>query len=229
VSPLLPSAPAIFKLSQRRGPASWRDNASEGAGRAAGPVRPRPPDDRRCRRGAKDSDWQPAKDAAKKIAFAEDGAIFEGTRGRHRGHPSRNQQSPMTLPNDVRNYPDAVAQAITSCASSAWTGRIRCCERRCLHRPRRGERLRRPCWSMSGGLSRATSSGPGHLRCLVLTTRGGDFDLYVGQDFSIAMRATPTPPSAYICRKHSHFYCSQRRLRLPLRPPHKLARGGNGA
>ncbi len=29
-------------------------------------------------RGANDSDWQPTKDAAKKIAFAEDGAIFEG-------------------------------------------------------------------------------------------------------------------------------------------------------
>src|SRR5271156_5167130 len=28
-------------------------------------------------RGANDSDWQPAKDAARKIAFAEDGAIFE--------------------------------------------------------------------------------------------------------------------------------------------------------
>src|SRR5499427_7053475 len=29
-------------------------------------------------RGAKDSDWQPAKDAARRMAFAEDGAIFEG-------------------------------------------------------------------------------------------------------------------------------------------------------
>src|SRR5262244_1088910 len=29
-------------------------------------------------RGAGDSDWQPAKDAARQIAFAEDGAIFEG-------------------------------------------------------------------------------------------------------------------------------------------------------
>src|SRR5579871_6961441 len=29
-------------------------------------------------RGANDSDWQPAKDAAQKIAFAEDRAIFEG-------------------------------------------------------------------------------------------------------------------------------------------------------
>ena len=29
-------------------------------------------------RGANDSDWQPAKDAARKLAYAEDGAIFEG-------------------------------------------------------------------------------------------------------------------------------------------------------
>src|ERR1700678_604616 len=29
-------------------------------------------------RGATDSDWQPAKDAAKQIAFAEDRAVFEG-------------------------------------------------------------------------------------------------------------------------------------------------------
>src|SRR5579864_3364028 len=29
-------------------------------------------------RGANDSDWEPAKDAARQIAFAEDGAIFEG-------------------------------------------------------------------------------------------------------------------------------------------------------
>src|SRR6202035_2259476 len=29
-------------------------------------------------RGADDSDWQPAKDAARRIAFAEDRAVFEG-------------------------------------------------------------------------------------------------------------------------------------------------------
>ncbi len=28
--------------------------------------------------GANDSDWQPVKDAARQIAFAEDGAIFDG-------------------------------------------------------------------------------------------------------------------------------------------------------
>ena len=29
-------------------------------------------------RGAQDSDWQPVKDAARQIAFAEDRAVFEG-------------------------------------------------------------------------------------------------------------------------------------------------------
>src|SRR5580700_7637205 len=29
-------------------------------------------------RGANDSDWQPAKDAARQVAFTEDGAVFEG-------------------------------------------------------------------------------------------------------------------------------------------------------
>src|SRR5215813_1775057 len=64
-------------------------------------------------RGAKDSDWQPVKDAAKTIAFAEDVAIFEGyaaagIAGIRRG----TSNPPMVLPADVRNYPDAVAQAI---------------------------------------------------------------------------------------------------------------------
>ena len=45
-------------------------------------------------RGANDSDWQPAKDAARQIAFAEDGAIFEGYAAAGIvGHPPGNQQS----------------------------------------------------------------------------------------------------------------------------------------
>jgi uncharacterized linocin/CFP29 family protein len=64
-------------------------------------------------RGAKDSDWQPAKDAAKKIAFAEDAAIFEGYAAAGiRGIRQGASNPVMTLPADVRNYPDAVAQAL---------------------------------------------------------------------------------------------------------------------
>ena len=65
-------------------------------------------------RGANDSDWQPAKDAARKLAFAEDRAIFEGYAaagivGVRQG--TSNPKKP--LPADVRKYPEAFAQALS--------------------------------------------------------------------------------------------------------------------
>src|SRR5271154_29231 len=65
-------------------------------------------------RGANDSDWQPAKDAAKKIAFAEDGAIFEGYAAASIGGIRQGTSNPiMTLPADVRHLPDAIAGALS--------------------------------------------------------------------------------------------------------------------
>jgi uncharacterized linocin/CFP29 family protein len=65
-------------------------------------------------RGANDSDWQPAKDAAKKIAFAEDGAIFEGYQaGGIEGIRQGASNPAVTLPTDVANYPDAIAHALS--------------------------------------------------------------------------------------------------------------------
>src|SRR5579859_1018508 len=64
--------------------------------------------------GAQDSDWQPVKDAARQIAFAEDRAIFEGYPAggiegirRGAGNPT------VILPADVRDYPVAIAQALS--------------------------------------------------------------------------------------------------------------------
>jgi uncharacterized linocin/CFP29 family protein len=65
-------------------------------------------------RGANDSDWQPVKDAAKKISFTEDRAIFEGYAAGKIGGIRQGTSNPiMTLPTDVRDYPDAVAQALS--------------------------------------------------------------------------------------------------------------------
>src|SRR5579862_130392 len=65
-------------------------------------------------RGANDSDWQPAKDAAKQIAFAEDGAIFEGyTAAGIKGIRQGTSNPKKPLPADVRQYPDAIAQALS--------------------------------------------------------------------------------------------------------------------
>ena len=65
-------------------------------------------------RGANDSDWQPAKDAARQIAFAEDAAIFEGYAAAGIGGIRAGTSNPiMTLPADVREYPDAIAQSLS--------------------------------------------------------------------------------------------------------------------
>src|SRR5262249_49493604 len=65
-------------------------------------------------RGAEDSDWQPAKDAAQKIAYAEDRAIFEGYAAAGIGGIRQGTSNPiMMLPADVRQYPDAIEQALS--------------------------------------------------------------------------------------------------------------------
>ena len=65
-------------------------------------------------RGANDSDWQSAKDAARQIAFAEDAAIFEGYAAAGIGGIRQGTSNPiMTLPADVRQYPEALAQGLS--------------------------------------------------------------------------------------------------------------------
>src|ERR1700690_2116395 len=64
-------------------------------------------------RGANDSDWQPAKDAARLLAFAEDRAIFDGYAAAAIGGIREGTSNPvLTLPPDVRAYPDAIARAL---------------------------------------------------------------------------------------------------------------------
>ena len=139
-------------------------------------------------RGANDSDWQPAKDAAKKIAFAEDGAIFEGYEaGGIQGIRQGTSNPVVTLPVDVANYPDAIAHALSELRLVGVNG---------------------PYSVVLGAepytaVAEATEGGYPVLQHIyrlvetdiiwapaipggfVLTTRGGDFDLHIGQDFSI--------------------------------------------
>jgi uncharacterized linocin/CFP29 family protein len=66
-------------------------------------------------RGAHDSDWQPVKDAAKKIAFAEDRAVFEGYAAAGiMGVRQSSSNSALTLPAEALDYPNVVSQAVSS-------------------------------------------------------------------------------------------------------------------
>jgi uncharacterized linocin/CFP29 family protein len=65
-------------------------------------------------RGALDPDWQPVKDAAKKIAFAEDRAIFDGYEAAQiTGVRQASSNTGLTLPSEVRDYPDVVSKAVS--------------------------------------------------------------------------------------------------------------------
>src|SRR6202012_6094168 len=65
-------------------------------------------------RGSQDPDWQPDKDTAQKMAFARDRAGFEGyPRAKITGVPPSSPNSGLTLPAEVRDYPDVVSKALS--------------------------------------------------------------------------------------------------------------------
>jgi uncharacterized linocin/CFP29 family protein len=139
-------------------------------------------------RGAADSDWQPAKDAARQIAFAEDSAIFEGYADAGIEGIRQGTSNPkMTLPADVREYPDAIARGLSQLRLVGVNG---------------------PYAVLLGAeaytaLSETSDHGypvlehvkrlvedkiiwaPAIDGAFVVTTRGGDFELHIGQDLSI--------------------------------------------
>jgi uncharacterized linocin/CFP29 family protein len=139
-------------------------------------------------RGANDSDWQPAKDAAQKLAYAEDRAILEGYAAAGIVGIRQGTSNPaLTLPADVRQYPDSIAKALTQLRLVGVNG---------------------PYSVLLGAdaytaLAETSDNGypvlehikklvkdeiiwtPAIAGAFVLTTRGGDFDLHIGQDVSI--------------------------------------------
>lgn len=139
-------------------------------------------------RGAKDSDWAPLKEAAKTIAFAEDRAVFEGyPAGGIEGFRQATSNALAALSADATTYPDAVARALRTLrlagvegpyalvlGAEPFTALAAACEggypvmkhvRRLLDQD--------IVWApaIAGGV--------------VLSTRGGDFELHIGQDISI--------------------------------------------
>jgi uncharacterized linocin/CFP29 family protein len=64
-------------------------------------------------RGATDSDWSPVKEAARRIAFAEDRAVFDGYAAAGIEGIREGSSNPgVVLPSSARGYPGAVARAV---------------------------------------------------------------------------------------------------------------------
>jgi uncharacterized linocin/CFP29 family protein len=175
-------------------------------------------------RGANDPDWQPAKDAARKLAFAEDRAIFEGYAAAGIvGVRQGTSNPPQTLPADVRKYPEAFAQAITQLRLAGVNGPYaillgadaytELAETSDYGYPVL-EHVKR---MVEGEIMWA----PAIQGAFVLTTRGGDFDLHIGQDASIGyLSHTETTVHLYLQETFTFLYLTSE-ASVALAPPSK--------
>lgn len=156
-------------------------------------------------RGAGDSDWQPVKDAAQKIAFAEDHTIFNGSSAAAAtGIAPGSSNAPLPLPADVRQLPVTVAQALTALRLAGVAGPYS---------------LLLPTGTYTA-LAETTDHGypvrdhitrllpdgetiwaPALDNALLVSTRGGDYQLHIGQDLSIGYLSHDT--------EHIHLYLQE--------------------
>ena len=163
-------------------------------------------------RGAQDADWEPVKDAARQIAFAEDRAIFDGyPEAGIEGIRPGSGNPPVSLPGDVRDYPAAIARALGQWRARGVGGPYSA------------------LLSADAYIAVAETSDHGypvleHIRRLVngdiiwapaisgavvLTTRGGDFSLQLGQDASIGyLSHTSTQVELYLQETLTFLVCT---------------------
>jgi uncharacterized linocin/CFP29 family protein len=139
-------------------------------------------------RGAADADLQPVIDAARTAALAEDTAVFYGYRdGQIKGICEAAAARTLSLTDDYTRYPDVVAEAVNRLRTASVDGPYAIA-------------LGPRCYT---GLTQTRDAGypviehvrrllegpvvwsPAADGALILSLRGGDFQLTVGQDFSI--------------------------------------------
>ena len=139
-------------------------------------------------RGALDPDWQPVKNAARKIAFAEDRAVFDGyAAAQITGIRQASSNPALALPGEPKDYPDLVSKALSALrlagvggpyslllSAEAWTAVSETSD----HGYPVIEHIKR---LLDGDIVWA----PAIDGALLLSCRGGDYELRLGQDLSI--------------------------------------------
>ncbi|MFF3450197.1 family 1 encapsulin nanocompartment shell protein [Streptomyces sp. NPDC002667] len=143
-------------------------------------------------RGAQDSDWQPVKDAARTMAFAEDQTVFNGyAAARVDGLRARTSNPVLRLPAEPRDFPDAVSHALSTLrlagvqgpyalllGAEAYTAVSETSDHG---------------YPVSAHLGRLLDGrliwAPAVEGAFLLSTRGGDYELRLGEDLAIGYTA----------------------------------------
>jgi len=139
-------------------------------------------------RGSTDPDLDPVTETAKKVALFEEAAVYHGfADGNIQGITKASKQKAVSLPKDAKGYPDAVASAIQALQEASIEGPYALvlgteAYLRLNQGIQPGYPVRRVVERLVGGeilMSQALKGG------VLLSARGGDFELTVGQDMSI--------------------------------------------
>lgn len=140
-------------------------------------------------RGAQDSDWQPVKDAATQIALAEDRMIFHGwAEAGITGIAPSSSNAPQTLPADVADLPDSVAHAVSMLRLAGVGGPYSLLLSADLYTAVAETTVHG--FPLRDHIARLLPDGdaiwaPALEGALLVSTRGGDYALHLGQDVSI--------------------------------------------
>ena len=139
-------------------------------------------------RGASDSDWDPVVRAASELARAEDRAIFHGYPAAQISGIVESADTAINLPDDVREYPEALSAAINRLRLDSVDGPYSLA----LSAELFGQvnETVNDGYPVREHLRRLIPDGqiiwaPAIDGAVLLSTRGGDFELTIGQDVSI--------------------------------------------
>ncbi len=139
-------------------------------------------------RGAPDADWQSVVDAAQRAALAEDTAIFHGyPAGGITGLVPASPHAEVTIGDDYADYPEYVAPAVVKLRTAGIQGPYALalgpvCYTGVIETTEAGYPVFEHLKSILGG---PVVWAPAVDGAVVVSLRGGDYQLVIGQDFSI--------------------------------------------
>lgn len=170
-------------------------------------------------RGANDSDWDPVKAAAKKLAFVEDRAIFEGYAAASiEGIRSASSNKTLTLPADPSEIPDVITQATSELRLAGVDGPYSVLLSADVYT--KVSETTQHGYPILEHIDRLVPGdiiwAPAIDGAFVLTTRGGDFDLQLGTDVTIGYTSHDADTVQLYLQETLTFLCYTAEASVPL-------------
>ncbi|WP_111508247.1 family 1 encapsulin nanocompartment shell protein [Mycobacterium kyogaense] len=172
-------------------------------------------------RGSQDSDWDPVKEAARKLAFAEDRAIFEGYGvASISGIRTCSSNPALALPEDPRAIPDVIAQALSALRLAGVDGPYAVLLSADVYT--RVAETTAHGYPILEHINRLVDGdiiwAPAIDGAFVLSTRGGDFDLQLGTDVAIGYLAHDAETVQLYLEETLTFLCYTAEASVALTP-----------